>query len=137
MMDTTIKVFCENSNTSLYVKMGTSLAELLDILALKSPFPSLAAYVNNSLKELTYRIFEPVTIRFIDITHFEGQRVYQRTLFFIMQKAVYDLYPEHKLSVRHSIAKGFYAEIDGVDGVPQEVVDAIKARMQQIIKQDI
>ena len=137
MMDTTIKVFCENSNTSLYVKMGTSLAELLDILALKSPFPSLAAYVNNSLKELTYRIFEPVTIRFIDITHFEGQRVYQRTLFFIMQKAVYDLYPEHKLSIRHSIAKGFYAEIDGFDGVPQEVVDAIKARMQQIIKQDI
>ena len=137
MMDTTIKVFCENSNTSLYVKMGTSLAELLDILALKSPFPRLAAYVNNSLKELTYRIFEPVTIRFIDITHFEGQRVYQRTLFFIMQKAVYDLYPEHKLSVRHSIAKGFYAEIDGFDGVPQEVVDAIKARMQQIIKQDI
>ena len=137
MMDTTIKVFCENSNTSLYVKMGTSLAELLDILALKSPFPSLAAYVNNSLKELTYRIFEPVTIRFIDITHFEGQRVYQRTLFFIMQKAIYDLYPEHKLSVRHSIAKGFYAEIDGFDGVPQEVVDAIKARMQQIIKQDI
>lgn len=137
MMDTTIKVFCENSNTSLYVKMGTSLAELLDILALKSPFPSLAAYVNNSLKELTYRIFEPVTIRFIDITHFEGQRVYQRTLFFIMQKAVYDLYPEHKLSIRHSIAKGFYAEIEGFEGVPQEVVDAIKARMQQIIKQDI
>ena len=137
MMDTTIKVFCENSNTSLYVKMGTSLAELLDILALKSPFPSLAAYVNNSLKELTYRIFEPVTIRFIDITHFEGQRVYQRTLFFIMQKAVYDLYPEHKLSIRHSIAKGFYAEIEGFEGVPQKVVDAIKARMQQIIKQDI
>ena len=137
MMDTTIKVFCENSNTSLYVKMGTSLAELLDILALKSPFPSLAAYVNNSLKELTYRIFEPVTIRFIDITHFEGQRVYQRTLFFIMQKAVYDLYTEHKLSIRHSIAKGFYAEIEGFEGVPQEVVDAIKARMQQIIKQDI
>ena len=137
MMDTTIKVFCENSNTSLYVKMGTSLAELLDILALKNQFPSLAAYVNNSLKELTYRIFEPVSIRFIDITHFEGRRVYQRTLFFIMQKAVYDLYPDYKLSIRHSIAKGFYAEIDGFDGVPQEVVDAIKGRMQQIIKQDI
>ena len=137
MMEQTIKVFCENSNTSLFVKMGTSLAELLDILALKSPFPSLAAYVNNSLKELTYRIFEPVTVRFIDITHFEGRRVYQRTLFFIMQKAVYDLYPDYKLSVRHSIAKGFYAEIEGFEGVPQEVVDAIKARMQQIIKQDI
>ena len=88
MMEQTIKVFCENSNTSLFVKMGTSLAELLDILALKSPFPSLAAYVNNSLKELTYRIFEPVTVRFIDITHFEGRRVYQRTLFFIMQTQV-------------------------------------------------
>ena len=137
MVEQTIKVFCENSNTSLYVKMGTSLSELLDILALKNPFPSLAAYVNNSLKELTYRIFEPVTVRFIDITHFEGRRVYQRTLFFIMQKAVYDLYPEHKLSIRHSVAKGFYAEIEGFDGVPQEVVDAIKTRMQQIIKQDI
>jgi uridine kinase len=117
--------------------MGTSLSDLLNILSLKNPNPYLAAYVNNSLKELTYRIFEPLTVRFIDITHFEGQRVYQRTLFFIMQKAVYDLYPDRKLSIRHSIARGFYAEIEGFDKVPNDVVDAIRLRMKEIINQNI
>ena len=132
-----IKIYCENTDTSLYVKMGTSLSELLNILSLKTPFPYLAAYVDNSLKELTYRIFEPLSVRFIDITHFEGQRVYQRTLFFIMQKAVYDLYPDRKFSIRHSIAKGFYAEIEGFDVVPSEVTEAIKTRMHEIVDQDI
>ncbi len=133
----TIKILCENTNTSFFVKMGTSLSDLLNILSLKNPNPYLAAYVNNSLKELTYRIFEPLTVRFIDITHFEGQRVYQRTLFFIMQKAVYDLYPDRKLSIRHSIARGFYAEIEGFDKVPNDVVDAIRLRMKEIINQNI
>lgn len=82
-------------------------------------------------------IYEPVSVRFIDITHFEGIRVYQRTLFFTLQKAVHDLFPGRRFRIPHSVSKGFYCEIEGLDEVSQEDVDRLKARMNDLIAQDI
>ena len=136
-MVSVIKIICENSGSELMVNMGTSLSEVIDMLALKNDHPFLAAYVNNRVKELSYKIYTPISIRFIDITHFEGTRVYQRTLFFIMQKAVHDLYPDAAFSIKHSVSKGFYCEIAGHDQLSADEVECIKARMDDIIDQDI
>ena len=73
-----VKVICENTSSHLEIEMGTTLLELIEMFGIKSEVPLLAAYVNNRLKELNYQIFKPMTVRFIDITHFEGYRVYQR-----------------------------------------------------------
>ncbi len=136
-MVSVIKIICENCGSELLVNMGTSLSEVIDMLALKNDHPFLAAYVNNRVKELSYKIYTPISIRFIDITHFEGTRVYQRTLFFIMQKAVHDLYPDAAFSIKHSVSKGFYCEIAGHDQLSADEVECIKARMDDIIDQDI
>ena len=102
------------------------------------PHPFLAAYVNNRIKELNYRIYKPVTVRFIDITSFEGIRVYQRTISFILQKAVRELFPDRTLYIRHSLgASGFYCEISGFGPIPAEHLDAIKARMRGIIDRNL
>lgn len=136
-MVSVIKIICENCGSELLVNMGTSLSEVIDMLALKNDHPFLATYVNNRVKELSYKIYTPISIRFIDITHFEGTRVYQRTLFFIMQKAVHDLYPDAAFSIKHSVSKGFYCEIAGHDQLSADEVECIKARMDDIIDQDI
>ena len=136
-MVSVIKIICENCGSELLVNMGTSLSEVIDMLVLKNDHPFLAAYVNNRVKELSYKIYTPISIRFIDITHFEGTRVYQRTLFFIMQKAVHDLYPDAAFSIKHSVSKGFYCEIAGHDQLSADEVECIKARMDDIIDQDI
>jgi len=103
-----------------------------------APHPFLAAYVNNRIKELNYRIYKPVTVRFIDITSFEGIRVYQRTISFILQKAVRELFPDRTLYIRHSLgASGFYCEISGFGPIPAEHLDAIKARMRGIIDRNL
>lgn len=136
-MVSVIRIICENCGSELLVNMGTSLSEVIDMLALKNDHPFLAAYVNNRVKELSYKIYTPISIRFIDITHFEGTRVYQRTLFFIMQKAVHDLYPDAAFSIKHSVSKGFYCEIAGHDQLSADEVECIKARMDDIIDQDI
>lgn len=117
--------------------MGTSLADVIRMISLQNPNPFLAAYVNNEVRELGYRIFDPVSVRFIDITHFEGMRVYERTLIFIMQKAVADLYPGKQLNVKYSVAKGFYAEILGTTPPSDTEVAAIQARMRELIEQNI
>ena len=136
-MANAIKIICENNDSELLVEMGTSLKDVVQILSLKGAYPFLAAYVNNRLKELDYRVFEPISVRFIDITHFEGVRVYQRTLFFTLSKAVYDLYPGKTFRIKHAVSKGFYCEIDGEPDISQAEVEAIKERMHELIAQDL
>lgn len=132
-----VKIICENNGSELSVNMGTALGDVIEMLALKNQHPFLAAYVNNRIKELNYKIYKPISVRFIDITHFEGTRVYQRTLFFIMHKAVHDIYPDAEFSIRHSVSKGFYCEIDGHDELSDEQIEQIKVRMDEIIEADI
>lgn len=132
-----VKIICENNGSELSVNMGTALGDVIEMLALKNQHPFLAAYVNNRIKELNYKIYKPISVRFIDITHFEGTRVYQRTLFFIMHKAVHDIYPDAEFSIRHSVSKGFYCEIDGHDELSDEQIEQIKLRMDEIIEADI
>ena len=127
-----VKVLCQNTSTTIEVEMGTSLLELQKMLGVTGPYPMLAAYVNNRLKELNYRIFKPMTVRFIDITHFEGYRVYQRTISFILQKAVWSLRPNTKFYIRHTVGRGFYCEF--ADGVPTDMqLGTLRQRMQEVI----
>lgn len=137
-MSDTFPVICENAGRTIEVAMGTTLLEVERQLRLDGPHPFLAAYVNNRIKELNYRIYKPVTVRFIDITSFEGIRVYQRTISFILQKAVRELFPDRTLYIRHSLgASGFYCEISGFGPIPAEHLDAIKARMRGIIDRNL
>ena len=137
-MSDTLPVICENAGRTIEVAMGTTLLEVERQLRLDGPHPFLAAYVNNRIKELNYRIYKPVTVRFIDITSFEGIRVYQRTISFILQKAVRALFPDRTLYIRHSLgASGFYCEISGFGPIPAEHLDAIKARMRGIIDRNL
>ena len=132
-----VKIICENNESELMVEWGTPLSEIIQMLSLHNRYPFLAAYVNNAIKELDYKVCEPVSIRFIDITHFEGTRVYQRTLFITLHKAVHDLFPDRKFRIIHSVSKGFYCEIEGVEEISQTVIDEIKQRMTELIEQDI
>lgn len=137
-MSDTLPVICENAGRTIEVAMGTTLLEVERQLRLDGPHPFLAAYVNNRIKELNYRIYKPVTVRFIDITSFEGIRIYQRTISFILQKAVRELFPDRTLYIRHSLgASGFYCEISGFGPIPAEHLDAIKARMRGIIDRNL
>ncbi|MBQ2247762.1 MAG: nucleoside kinase [Tidjanibacter sp.] len=131
-----IKIVCENLGTTMEVEWGTTLGSIAKELKSPSGYPFLAAYVNNSIRELDARVGEPMSVRFIDITHFEGSRVYQRTLFLALHKAVRDLYPGRRFRITHSVSRGFYCEIEGLDSTP-EIVAAIKQRLDEIIAADL
>ena len=132
-----IKIVCKNCNSELFVDWGTRLKDVAKMIATPDKKePWLAAYVNNSIRELDYRICEPVTVKFIDITHFEGIRVYQRTLFMILHKAVHDLYPENRFRIKHSLSKGFYCELEGITP-SEEVAARVRERVDELIAQNI
>lgn len=133
----TVKIICENNDCTLNISQGTALANVITMLSLKNSHPFLAAMVNNTYRELDYTVYEPCTVRFIDITHFEGMRVYQRTLFFTLSKAVRDLWPGCTFRVKHAVSKGFYCEMDGIEEITQEEIDALKKRMKELITSNI
>lgn len=136
-MENTIKVFCENTSSPIEVEMGTRLGDLCARLSIAPERPFLAAYVNNRIKELNYRVYTPISVRFVDAADFEGYRVYQRTLSFIMQTAVWALYPHKAFHVRQAISDGFYCEIDGIETLTADDCARIEAKAREIVDADI
>ena len=136
-MNDTIQIICENLGGKLSVEMGTPLRQIAGRIT-PGPHPFLAAFVNNRIKELSYRVYTPVTVRFVDITSFAGIRVYQRTAWFLLQKAVKDLYPGRRLHIRHSMGQsGFYCEIEGIDHFSQSETNRLCDRMRALVEQDL
>ncbi|HRX67878.1 MAG TPA: nucleoside kinase [Tenuifilaceae bacterium] len=133
-----VEIICENINERRKLKPGLSLLEISQQVKHNLKHPVLGAMVNNVLKELDYEVYSPKTIRFIDITHPAGMRMYQRSLFFIMQKAVKELVPGSRVRIEHAVSKGFYCEIDGCPS-PLELpfIFKIGAKMQEIVEQDL
>lgn len=133
----TVELRLVNNGTIIGVEMGSTLMEVLEAVCLEQPYPMLAARVNNRYKELSYRIYKPVTVEFFDMRHYEGYRVYQRTLSFVMQKASLELYPERKLRIRHTLGNGFYAEYDDRQPLTTEDATLLKLRMEDVVARNL
>ncbi|MBE6175538.1 MAG: nucleoside kinase [Rikenellaceae bacterium] len=136
-MAATVSLRLLNNASTIEVEMGTTLMDVLNKIELDNPYPVLAARVNNRYKELGYHIYKPVEVEFFDMRHFEGYRVYQRTLSFVMQCASYELFPERKLRIRHTLGNGFYAEFDDRKSLSAEDASLLKLRMEDIVARDL
>lgn len=133
-----IEIICENNNVKKKFPLGTRLSEIIGELDVNLKYPVLGAFVNNKLKELSYTIYKPKTIEFIDITHPDGIRMYLRSLSFVLQKAVNEVIPGHRLVIQHSISKGFYCEVEGCNGyLDVDKVFEIGERMRELIKANL
>ncbi|MDE6622798.1 MAG: nucleoside kinase [Alistipes sp.] len=136
-MTDTIQVVCENTGTVFGVPMGTPLQRIAETAATDGR-PWLAALVNNRIRELSYKLYAPATVRLVDITSFEGIRVYQRTSWFLLQKAVQDRYPGRTLHIRHSLGhSGFYCEIEGIDEFSRADTEALAEGMRSLAARDL
>lgn len=110
-------------------------------------YPVLAALVDHKLKELDYRLSMSHEVEFIGYNHPDGRRTYLRSLCFVLQNAVRELFPDKVLIIDHSLPSGLYCNICDVelreDGrrVPVHLSDAdlsaIKKRMQEIVAADM
>ncbi len=137
-MESLITIRCEES-TSLYeVQAGSTLEQIAAIVGANNPYPVIAGYVNNRLRELKSPIYESATVRFVDRSSFSGSRVYERTVSFIMQKAVEDLFPNNHLRICHSIGvSSLYCQVDGIEQLSASQIKAIEGRMREIIEFDL
>jgi uridine kinase len=140
-----IRIFCENDRQHYEFPLGTSLQEMAAVICPDRAI--LAALVDNQLKELRHSIIAPHIVNFIGYDHAEGRRTYIRSLCFVLQKAVRELYPENILVIDYSLPSGLYCEIrekevehDGrpkVRAISDEEISRISDRMKEIINADM
>lgn len=136
-MTDTVRVHCLNNNVYKDVKIGASLEELIDILGVKSRYLIANAKVNNKTESLSYRIFRPKTIEYVDLSHSSAMRTYVRSLCFILAKAVNDTLRNAETYIEHAVAKGYYFQIEAEVPVGKPELDGIRRRMREIVEEDI
>jgi uridine kinase len=136
-----VNIFCVNTQTSKSFDEGHSLLDILDSFApdFERPYPILAAKVNNVCQGLKYRAFNSRQVQFLDYTSYAGRSVYCSSLCFLLCKAARDLWPDGTLTLRRPISKGYFCALDkGHDtALTQEDVDALNARMQELVDADL
>ncbi len=131
-----IEIFCANTNSQKQFPKGVALKEIAKDCGISENI--VGAFVNNKIKGLDYEVYNPKTIDFIDITNAEGMRMYINSLSFVLQKAIRELYPQAQLKIEHSISKGFYCELEGLNTpITNDMVFEVGEKMRDIIKQDL
>jgi len=128
---------CRNNGAILECVPGTTLQEAYDSLSLNMPYGAVSARVNNKVEGLGFRVYNHKDVEFLDITSDSGMRTYVRSLFFVLTKAIGDLYPEGEIIIEHPVSKGYFCNLRIDRPVTQADVDAVKQRMQEIIAADI
>lgn len=110
-------------------------------------YPVLAALVDHKLKELDFKLAMTHEVEFIGYNHPDGRRTYLRSLCFVLQNAVRELFPDKVLVIDHSLPSGLYCKVietrkqeDGrcrTLALTQEQLAAVKSRMQEIVSADM
>ena len=127
-----------NSDKSCVFPLGTTLGEIAKSLSVETKLPILGAFVNHRPKPLDYEMVKPRMVQFIDYSWRDGQRMYLRTLSFILYAAVRNLWPDARLIIDHAISKGYFCEIEALEKTfTEEDVWSIKEEMKSIVRQDI
>lgn len=133
IMKETIKIRCKNNKKIAEFPIGSTLSEIFPAFDIQMPYGPVNAKVNNKVEGLNMRLYHDKDVEFLDITDPSGNRAYTRTLFFVLCKAVHDLYPQGSVVIDIPVSNGYYCDLTIGRPVTHQDVDALRERMQQII----
>lgn len=132
-----IEIYCVNNDKTFLVPSATSAKQIIEYAGLEDNHTFLGAYINNKIRNLNYKCYEPKRIEFIDIHSSIGMKIYVSSLIMLMYKAVKDLYPKAEMKVKHSMMSGYYIELQNIDIPQQDLCTSIKKTMKELVKKDI
>lgn len=115
---------------------NTKISDLLKTQIEESEYPVVGAKFNNEYKNLDYPLEESGKIELIDINSKEGMKIYRRTLTFIMGNAFWCTYPKAHVVVDYQLSNAMYCTIENME-VTDKMLEKVKAKMQEIIDQDL
>ena len=123
---------------------GTSFLAIAQEYQEKYADDIVLAVYNNRLRELNKTVERDGKLEFVTTADKTGRKTYRRSVTFLMQKAVHNLWGEQGATVRVmcSIGQGYYCELRGKDGeqrldVDEQMASALKKEMYRLVMSDI
>lgn len=136
-MKQVLKICCKNSKKTQDVAIGSTLSDAFKQFNLKMPYGPVCARVNNRVVGMNYQLYHNKDVEFLDMRDASASRNYTRTLFFILCKAVHDLYPGSSVVIDIPVSNGYYINLHIGREVTDEDAMRIRERMQRIIDEKI
>lgn len=124
------------------VKEGTTFHALAEEVAQAYPErfdgPIMLASFENKIRELSKSIGKSGTLSFETATGKDGKRVYRRSVTFLMEKAVANLWGAQKAQVRvyYSLGQGYYCELEQVDNTKENFA-LLKTEMKRLVEENL
>lgn len=122
---------------SLEVPYGTPVGTVIREHLTRQEQPVLAALVQHRCVDLNHPICAPTTIVPIDYSTRQGVLVYRRTASLILLEAVRQLFPGVRVMIGQALANGYHYRIKLNGKLGPEQVAKIKAKMRELVAQDI
>ena len=112
---------------------GTRVETLLGVKSReKEDNPVVAALVNNKLVSLTYKVEIDAVLEPVRLYSPYGNRIYRRSLSFLLAMAASRVFPDRHLIIGHSLGDGYYYYFEGMAEVPEEDVKALEDEMWEL-----
>lgn len=132
-MKQTIQIRCKNNKKIKNFAIGSTLSDVFREFNLQMDYGPISVKVNNKVEGLNYRVYHNKDVEFLDIRSASGSRAYTRTLFFVLCKAVHDVWPGAEVVIDIPVSNGYYCNINIGRPLTEADADALRSRMQQII----
>lgn len=132
-MEQMIQIRCKNNKKTKNIRIGSTLSEVYDEFGLEMDYGPVSAKVNNRVEGMHYRVYNSKDVEFLSLKCTSGWRAYVRSLFFVLCKAVHDLYPDGKVYIDIPVSNGYYCDLNIGRYITYDDVDRLRARMQEII----
>ena len=135
-------IISDKINETKTFASGVTLKQILDSFQVENSKDYVAAFLNDTLKEMNWKVFKDSKVEFISKTSVIGFDLYKRSIILLMLKAAKDILckPEgsYRIEVMYSLANGFFCRlVDDETVVNQELLDKIKNRMRELVEKDI
>ncbi|MBP5514230.1 MAG: nucleoside kinase [Bacteroidaceae bacterium] len=132
-----INIRCKNTGKTFPMPLGCTLKEVYEQSGLTMNHGPVCASINNKVQGLNYRFYNSKDVELLDMTSADGMRTYTHTLFFVLVKAVEDIFPEGRLIIGAPVCRGYYCELYIGRPIETDDVARIRQRMQEIVEADM
>ena len=128
-----VQIRCKNNKKTEKVAIGSTLSDVFSQFKLTLPYGPICAKVNNKVEGMHYRVYHSKDVEFLNMQAPSASRNYTRTLFFVLCKAVHDLYPKSYVIIDIPVSNGYYVNLQLGHPVTPTDVECIHQRIQEII----
>lgn len=119
---------------------GITYGEIASVYQKDYPYQIALAVRDGKIRELFKKVDKDCTVEFLTLADDTGHKTYNRTAVLILMKAIHEVVGADrvdKIKVEFAIGNGLYCSKKGDFEVTDELVEKVKAKMQEYIDKDL